>query len=95
MPIYYESRLAKLDINREEIDRLNKDVEELIADEEDVSARESTKGKWAELAKLAKLAKLVGAKERVEEIAADLVEHYETRTSVLEGKGTFTTVTRN
>ena len=51
MPIYHESRLAKLDINREEIDRLNKDVEELIADEEDVSARESTKGKWAELAK--------------------------------------------
>ena len=80
VPIYYESRLAKLDINREEIDRLNKDVEEVIEDEEDVSARESTKGKWAELAKL------VGAKERVEEIAADLVAHYETRTSVLEGK---------
>ncbi len=52
MPIYYESRLAKLDINREEIDRLNKDVEEVIEDEEDISARESTKGKWAELAKL-------------------------------------------
>ena len=53
MPIYDESRLAKLDINREEIE-----------DEEDVSARESTKGKWAELVKM------VGAKERVEEIAA-------------------------
>ena len=62
MPIYYESRLAKLDIKREEIDRLNKDVEEVIEDEEDVFARESTKGKWA---------KLVGAKERVEEIVAD------------------------
>ena len=62
VPIYYESRLAKLDINREEIDRLNKDVEEVIEDEEDVFARESTKGKWA---------KLVGAKERVEEIVAD------------------------
>jgi type I restriction enzyme, R subunit len=35
----------------------------VIEDEEDVSARESTKGKWAELVKL------VGAKERVEEIA--------------------------
>ena len=53
----------------------------MIEDEEDVSARESTKGKWAELAKL------VGAKERVEEIAGDLVERYEPRTSVLEGKG--------
>ena len=72
VPIYYESRLAKLDINRAEIDALNKDVEEVIEDEEDVSARESAKSKWAELAKL------VGAKERIEEIAADLVDHYET-----------------
>ena len=52
----------------------------MIEDEEDVSARESTKMQMGELAKL------VGAKESVEEIAADLVEHYETRTSVLEGK---------
>ena len=63
-------------------------VVEVIEDEEDVSARESTKGKWAELAKL------VGAKERVEEIAADLVEHYETRTSVLEGKAMVVTMSR-
>ena len=89
VPIYYESRLAKLDINREQIDALNKDVEEVIEDEEDVSARESTKGKWAELAKL------VGAKERVEEIAADLVEHYETRTSVLEGKAMIVAMSRD
>jgi type I restriction enzyme R subunit len=89
VPIYYESRLAKLDINREEIDRLNQDVEEVIEDEEDVSARESTKGKWAELAKL------VGAKERVQEIAADLVEHYETRTSVLEGKAMIVAMSRD
>ena len=88
VPIYYESRLEKLDINREEIDRLNKDVEEVIEDEEDVSARESTKGKWAELAKL------VGAKKRVEEIAADLVEHYETRTSVLEDRATVVAMSR-
>lgn len=52
VPSYHESRLAKLDVNREEIDRLNKDVAEVIEDEEDVSARESTKGKLAELAKL-------------------------------------------
>jgi type I restriction enzyme R subunit len=89
VPIYYESRLAKLDINREEIDRLNKDVEEVIEDEEDVAARENTKGKWAELAKL------VGAKERVQEIAADLVAHYETRTSVLEGKAMIVAMSRD
>ena len=47
VPIYYESRLAKLDINREEIDELNQDVEEVIEDEEDVAARENTKSRWA------------------------------------------------
>ena len=61
----------------------------MIEDEEDISARESAKGKWAELAKL------VGAKERVEEIAADLVEHYETRTSVLEGKAMILAMSRD
>jgi|GEM_PF-3731647 len=44
-----ESRLAKLDINRGEIDALNQYVEEVIEDEEDLSARESTKGKLAVL----------------------------------------------
>ena len=59
-------------------------MEEVIEDEEDLSARKSTKGKWASLAKLVgRLGDATpgqGAKERVEEIAADLVEHYETRT---------------
>ena len=89
VPIYYESRLAKLDINREEIDALNKDVEEVIEDEEDVNVRENTKGKWAQLSKL------VGAEDRVRELAADLVDHYETRTSVLEGKAMFVAMSRD
>lgn len=50
--IYYESRLAKLDINKAEIEKLNQDVDEVIEDEEDVAARENAKSKWAELAKL-------------------------------------------
>ncbi len=89
VPIYYESRLAKLDINREEIDALNKDVEEVIEDEEDAAARETVKGKWTQLAKLA------GAQPRLAELAADLVEHYETRTAVLEGKAMFVAMSRD
>jgi type I restriction enzyme, R subunit len=75
--ISYESRLAKLDINREEIDALNDEVEEVIEDEEDISAREKTKSRWAELTKL------VGAKPRLEEVAADLVAHFEARNEAL------------
>lgn len=78
--IFYESRLAKLDVNQAEIEKLSAQVEEVIEDEEDVATREKTKGSWATLEKL------VGAKERIAEIAADLVKHFEARTAVLEGK---------
>jgi type I restriction enzyme R subunit len=86
--IYYESRLAKLDVNQAEIEKLNEDVEEVIEDEEDIAARENTKSKWAELAKL------VGAKPRLEQVACDLVAHFETRTSSLEGKGMIVAMSR-
>ena len=89
VPIYYESRLAKLDINREQIDELNQDVEEVIEDEEDVAAREGTKSKWTQLAKL------VGAQPRLEEVAQDFVAHFETRTGTLEGKAMFVAMSRD
>lgn len=80
VPIYYESRLAKIDINRDEIDALNQDVDEVVEDEEDVASREKTKSKWAELAKL------VGSEPRLAEIARDLVDHYEQREQSIPGK---------
>ena len=88
VPIYYESRLVKIDINRAEIDELNKDVDEVIEDEEDVAAREKTKGRWAELAKL------VGAEPRLSEVAADLVAHFEKRNAAVEGKAMFVGMSR-
>jgi type I restriction enzyme R subunit len=87
--IYYESRLAKLDINQERIDELNQVVDEVIEDEEDVAARENAKSKWAELAKL------VGAKPRLEQVAADLVSHFETRTGTIEGKAMIVAMSRD
>ena len=89
VPIYYENRLAKLDINRKEIDALNQDVEEVIEDEEDVAARENTKSQWTQLAKL------VGAQPRLEEVARDFVQHFETRAGTLEGKAMFVAMSRD
>ncbi len=86
--IYYESRLAKLVINREEIDALSDNVEEVIEDEEDTAEREKTKGNWTQLAKL------VGADPRLEEVAEDLVAHFETRQETLEGKGMIVCMSR-
>ena len=87
--IFYESRLAKLDINRAEIEALNEEVEEVIEDEEDVASREKTKGKWTQLAKL------VGAEPRIKEVAADLVQHFETRNEALDGKAMIVCMSRD
>lgn len=89
VPIFYESRLAKLDVNQAEIDALNAQVDEVIEDEEDITAREKTKSDWAALTKL------VGAQPRLEQVAADLVQHFETRTTTLEGKAMIVCMSRD
>lgn len=89
VPIFYESRLAKLDVNQAEIDALNAQVDEVIEDEEDLTAREKTKSDWAALTKL------VGAQPRLEQVAADLVQHFETRTATLEGKAMIVCMSRD
>ena len=80
VPIYYESRLAKLNINEAEMEALNDEVDEVIEDEEDVAARESTKSKWAALEKL------VGSEPRIALVGNDLVEHFENRIATMPGK---------
>lgn len=89
VPIYYESRLAKLDINSSEIESLNDQVEEVIEDEEDVALREKTKSKWAALEKL------VGSKPRIEQVAADLIAHFESRTASMPGKAMLVCMSRD
>ncbi|MBU2994114.1 type I restriction endonuclease subunit R [Octadecabacter sp. 1_MG-2023] len=88
VPIYYESRLAKLNINEAEIEALNDDVDEVIEDEEDVSAREKTKSQWSALEKL------VGSGSRVTEVGKDLVQHFEERIGSMPGKGMIVCMSR-
>ena len=88
VPIYYESRLAKLDINKAEIEELSDQVDEVVEDEEDVGSREKTKSEWS------RLEKLVGATPRLKQIAADLVAHFEARTEATAGKGMIVTMSR-
>lgn len=85
--IYYESRLTKLDINNNDIARLNKEVEEVV-EEEEVSNRERLKSRWSQLEKL------VGSAPRLKELAADLIAHYEKRTATLEGKAMIVCMSR-
>ena len=89
VPIYYESRLAKLDVKQAEIDALNEQVDEVVEDEEDIASREKTKSEWAALEKL------VGAEPRLEQVAKDLVEHFETRSATLDGKAMIVCMSRD
>ena len=88
VPIYYESRLAKLDIKLAQIEALNEEVDEVIEDEEDLSEREKTKSKWAALEKL------VGSEPRIQQVSEDLVAHFENRTVAMPGKGMIVCMSR-
>ena len=89
VPIYYESRLAKLDLNHAEIAELSNQVDEVVEDEEDVSSREKTKGEWS------RLEKLVGSTPRLSQVAADLIEHFESRNATMDGKAMIVGMSRD
>lgn len=88
VPIFYESRLAKLDVNQAEIDELSALVDEVVEDEEDLARREKTKGEWATLEKL------VGSEPRLQQVAGDLVQHFDARISVVDGKAMIVCMSR-
>jgi type I restriction enzyme R subunit len=88
VPIFYESRLAKLDLNPAEMEQLNADVEEVFEDEEDAALKEAAKTKWAALEKL------VGAQPRIDQVAADIVQHFEARNGAVEGKAMIVAMSR-
>ena len=87
VPIYYESRLAKLELKPEERPRIDEEFEE-VTEGEEVERKEKLKSKWAQLEKV------VGAPSRIRKIANDIVEHFENRLSVLDGKGMIVCMSR-
>lgn len=87
VPIYYESRLAKIQLSEDAKPNLDSDFDEATEGEE-IDRKERLKTKWAALEAL------VGAEERVKLIAADLVEHFETRDAGIEGKAMIVCMSR-
>jgi len=85
--IYYENRLAKIDLKDEEKPRIDTEFEELTESEE-LTDRQKLKAKWA------RLEAIVGSEHRIQEIAKDLVNHLEQRISVLNGKAMFVCMSR-
>ena len=79
VPIYYESRLAKLALDEAERPAIDPDFEEATEGEE-VERKEKLKTRWAQLEAV------VGAEKRVKLVAEDIVEHFEQRLEALDGK---------
>ncbi|MGA2158056.1 MAG: type I restriction endonuclease subunit R [Dehalococcoidia bacterium] len=79
VPIYYESRLAKLELNEAERPKIDPKFEE-VTEGEEVERKEKLKKKWAQLEAI------VGSDKRLKLIAKDLVDHFEKRTEAMKGK---------
>lgn len=79
VPIYYESRLARIELSEDEKPQIDAEIEELTEDEV-LSEQERLKRKWSTVEAL------VGAEKRLKMVAADLVQHFEDRVAAMDGK---------
>lgn len=87
VPIYYESRLARIELPEEEKPRIDAEIEALTEDEA-LTEQEKLKQKWSNVEAL------VGAEKRLKMVAADIVEHFERRLAALDGKGMIVCMSR-
>ncbi len=79
VPIYYESRLAKLGLVEAERPKIDPDFED-VTEGEEVERKEKLKTKWAQLEAV------VGAGPRLRLIAEDIVSHFDRRIEAMDGK---------
>jgi len=87
VPIYYEGRLAKLELKESEKPKIDPEFEE-ITEGEEIEEKEKLKSKWAALESI------VGSDERVDLIANDLLKHFDLRLEVIEGKAMIVCMSR-
>ena len=87
VPIYYESRLARIELDEDEKPKLDDEVAELTEDDAQ-SEQEKLKRRWA------KVEAVVGAEKRLAMVATDLVEHFENRVIGMDGKAMIVCMSR-
>lgn len=89
VPIYYESRLARLELKEADVSQLDSEVDELTEDEEGDAAKVARLRRWAALEQL------VGAPPRIQKVAADIVAHFENRLTAMDGKAMVVAMSRD
>lgn len=85
--IYYESRLAKLNLAEDVIDEVDEEFEKLTSGEE-TSQTQKAKAKWTQLEAI------VGHPKRLEAVAEDFINHFEARQETQEGKAMYVSMSR-
>jgi len=80
VPIYYESRLAKIELKEDERPKIEQEFEQITEAEEEQTRKQRMKTKWASLEAM------VGSEKRIALVAADLLEHFEQRQEAMAGK---------
>ena len=87
VPIYYESRLAKLELDEAERPKIDLDFED-VTEGEEIERKERLKTKWGQLEAV------VGAEKRLKLIARDIVSHFENRLEAMDGKAMIVCMSR-
>jgi type I restriction enzyme, R subunit len=87
VPIYYESRVAKLELPEDLKPFIDEEFEEITEDEEE-GLKQRLKSRWAQLEAL------VGSDRRLSNVAADIVGHFERRNAQMPGKGMIVCMSR-
>ncbi len=87
VPIYYESRLARIELSEDEKPHIDAEIDDLTEDEAEAE-QERLKRKWSTVEAL------VGAEKRLKMVAADLVQHFEDRLVGMDGKGMIVCMSR-
>ena len=87
VPIYYESRLARIELDEDEKPKLDDEVAELTEDEAQ-GEQEKLKRRWANVEAV------VGAEKRLRLVAPDLGEHFENRVVGMDGKAMIVCMSR-
>lgn len=87
VPIYYESRLARIELDENEKPNIDAEIADLTEDEAETE-QERLKKKWASVEAL------VGAEKRLALVAKDIVQHFEARLAALDGKGMIVCMSR-
>lgn len=87
VPIYYESRLARIELDEDERAAIDEEIDDLLEEDEEAEG-ERRKAKWS------RMEALVGAQDRLDLVAQDIVRHFEDRMSAMDGKGMIVCMSR-